>query len=334
MEFAMTSTFTACGSDDEEEVAGYSKVVTVKEDGTTSDGSRFVRIDDQNFYLDYIKYTVNQGHLVVSGYDEVGFDGVAKIVSGVNYKGNSYEVLGIQGYNDKEKINGAFSNCTKLTAITIPNSITYIGKEAFLGCTSLTSVIIPNSVTNFGKEAFKGCTGLATIIISEGVTSIWAGAFYGCSGLTSITIPESVTSIGMDAFYGCIQLTSIIIPDGVTSVGASAFYGCIGLTSIIIPEGVTSIGRGAFYDCSGLTSITIPNSMTSIDKGAFSGCSVLKDVYCYAEIVPEVSYIIENTSPFFRTPISKATLHVPAGSIDAYKNTWPWKDFGNIVAIE
>ena len=83
MGLAMASFFTACSGDDDE-VAGYIKVVTVKEDGTTSDGSRFVQIDDMNFYLNYIKYTLKKGYLVVSGYDDAGFDGVARIVSGVN----------------------------------------------------------------------------------------------------------------------------------------------------------------------------------------------------------------------------------------------------------
>ena len=138
-----------------------------------------------------------------------------------------------------------------------------------------------------------------------------------------------MTSIGYMAFAGCSGLTSITIGSGVTSIGYEAFYGCSGLTSITIPEGVTSIGRSAFSGCSSLTSVTIGSGVTSIGDYAFSGCRSLTDVYCYAENVPNTSSIAFNDSFF-----ASATLHVPAGSVEAYKAKEPWKRFKSIVAIE
>ena len=82
-----------------------------------------------------------------------------------------------------------------------------------------------------------------------------------------------------------------------------------------------------YANCSGLTSVTIPNSVTSIGGSAFYSCSGLKDVYCHAVDVPI------GKDAFINIP-SSATLHVPAASIDAYKNTAPWSGFGSIVAIE
>ena len=52
---------------------------------------------------------------------------------------------------------------TRLTTVTIPNSVISIGWYAFVGCTGLTSVTIPNSVTEIGDMAFEGCTGLKKI---------------------------------------------------------------------------------------------------------------------------------------------------------------------------
>ena len=171
--------------------------------------------------------------------------------------------------------NYAFSGCSGMTSITIPNSVISIGSSAFSGCSGLTSVTIPNSVISIGNFAFSGCSGLTSILIPNSVTSIGDAAFSGCSGLTSITIPNSVISIGNSAFSRCSGLTSVAIPNSVTSIGDYAFSVCSSLTSITIPNSVTSIGNGAFSDCSGLTSITIPNSVTSIGEGAFSYCSGL-----------------------------------------------------------
>ena len=94
----------------------------------------------------------------------------------------------------------AFSGCTSLTNIIIPNSVMNVGYFAFKDCTSLTNIIIPNSVTNVGCFAFKDCASLTSVTIPSSITSIDNGAFIGCSLLTSVTIPASVTEIGIWAF--------------------------------------------------------------------------------------------------------------------------------------
>ena len=172
----------------------------------------------------------------------------------------------------------AFSSCHGLTSITIPNSVTSIEESAFYYCDRLTSINIPNSVTSIGTRAFESCSRLTSINIPSSVTSIGQEAFKGCSGLTSINIPSSVTSIGQEAFKGCSGLTSINIPSGVTKIEYGTFSECSGLTSITIPNSVTSIGQRAFYDCSGLTSINIPSGITQIGNGTFYKCTSLSSV--------------------------------------------------------
>ena len=125
------------------------------------------------------------------------------------------------------------------SVIPSDGSVTNIGDSAFSGCSSLTSITIPDSVTSIGDLAFDSCSSLTSITIPDSVTSIGVSAFGGCSSLTSITIPSSVTSIGDEAFWDCSSLTSITIPDSVTSIGRYAFFGCYSLTSVTFedPEG-------------------------------------------------------------------------------------------------
>lgn len=116
----------------------------------------------------------------------------------------------------------------------------------------------------------------------------------------------------------------------VTSIGEYAFAYRENTPSITIPNSVTSIKRSAFYHCEGLTSIVIGSGVTNIDEYAFNYCSGLANVYCYADSVPKTA----NNWVFNNSPIASATLHVPAASIEAYRTTSPWSDFGTIVALK
>ena len=110
-----------------------------------------------------------------------------------------YVSLDLSGSTFTSIGNVAFSNCTSLTSVTIPNSVASIGMAAFLNC-SLTSVTIGSGVTSIGQEAFSGCASLASVTIPNGVTSIEQDTFHSCASLASVTIPNSVTSIGWGAF--------------------------------------------------------------------------------------------------------------------------------------
>ncbi len=242
----------------------------------------------------------------------------------------------------------AFSVCSNLTSVTIPDSVTKIEEGVFRGCSSLTSVTIGNNVTTIGESVFQGCSSLTSVTIPDSVTVIEYAAFYGCSNLTSVTIGDRVTGIGFYAFYNCSSLTSVTIPDSVTTIGGYAFASCSSLTSVTIGNRVTTIDSSVFSGCSSLTSVTIPDSVTRIVSSAFEQCNslasvtigagvenisehafrycyFLKDIYCRAIVPPAIN------SNIFEGIGIEAKIYVPNVSVEAYKMANGWKEYANQI---
>ena len=134
--------------------------------------------------------------------------------------------------------------------------VTAIAENAFSSCSSLTSIEIPEGVTSIGSYAFSDCSSLTSIVIPNGVTEIKDKTFYNCSRLVHVELPESLESIGNSAFSACGSLENIFLPGNLTLIGNYTFYNCINLTSLFLPEKMKSIGYRAFYCCSSLNKIT------------------------------------------------------------------------------
>lgn len=147
--------------------------------------------------------------------------------------------------------------------------VSAIGAYAFYECTEITSVTIPDSVTSIGMAAFYKCTGLKIATLGNGVTDIVSHTFYYCTELTDIIIPDSLKSIGSSAFAGCNKLLYFNIPHGVENIGDSAFSGCYMISNITVPDSVKRIGDYAFSGCKNLTDITLPDSLISIGRDSF-----------------------------------------------------------------
>ena len=241
-----------------------------------------------------------------------------------NYYGNNPHKLYLNGEEIKD--------------LVIPNDVTSIGDYVFIGCYGFSSVTIHSSVNSIGKNAFMGCHGLTTITIPNSVTNIGGGAFGYCINLKQMNIPNKLISIEDGVWSDCKSLEKIEIPTSITAIGKNSFGGCESITSILIPNSVVSIGNSAFYNCLNLETITIGSGIKTIGDQygeyftpggyVFSNCPEIKDVYCLAESVP-----VTQLNTFSNSYIEHATLHVPAVSFDAYKNSAPWNGFKGIVSI-
>ena len=271
-----------------------------------------------------------------------------ELLPSVEYNNKTYEVKSIE--------HDAFSH-SFVRSVIIPNTVEKIHQWAFAYCKELEHIDIPNSVTFIDSRSFEGCSKLSTITIPPGLTELSLGMFY-YTGLKELFIPKTVNVI-KGSFSKCDELVSLkvdednpnydsrndcnaiiekasnkliagcktsFVPFGITTIGRAAFGTTVGLKSIEIPNSVTEIEESAFWACCDLESIYLPESLKTIGYYCFKFCD-LKDVYCYAKEIPTV----QDTS--LGDFVKDATLHVPAASLDTYKNTAPWSDFKEIVAL-
>ena len=266
--------------------------------------------DETTLMKNGLLYSVkSDGTLEVIGLDKEMT--TADIPSTVNINGTNYFVTSIG--------ERAFDWRSDITYISIPYSIKSIGEYAFINCGSNMTVNIEDLASwclmELGNEHASPLSSARTVMSNNVV-------------LDRVEIPEGVPYIGNFTFYQCRGITSLIIPSSVKMIGSSAFEDCTGLTSVTLNEGLVTIGGSSFEGCSGLTTLTIPSTVVTIAINAFKNCMGLNEVNCYAESVPDT-----HEDAFDMTPTGSSTLYVPAGSVEAYKDSWPWSDFKIIVEL-
>ena len=143
------------------------------------------------------------------------------------------------------------------TEIEIKEGTTAIADSAFSFKRNLVSVTIPSSVTSIGRFAFYECSGL---------TKAEYGSIEGLCNIQFKSYASNPLYYAKHLYVNGNEMTNVVIPSIVESINNYAFYNCGSLTSVSIPNSVTSIGYQAFSNCSSLTSVSIPNSVTSIGE--------------------------------------------------------------------
>ena len=269
-------------------------------------------------------------------------------------------------------------NCTALTTLDLSGT-KYLGNTAFSGCSALKSLTLPESITTMGSSVFNNCTSLSSVTIEEGAKAIGVTAFAGCSSLKSITIPSTITTstkafqnnayiesvtvkcptIGTYMFDSCSALTSITLidtvtigttafkngvftsitlPDTLTTINASVFEGCSNLTSLAIPDGVTVLGKAmlknatslksvtfnkvktinanAFENCFSLEKVELPDTVTSLGVEAFTCCTSLQNVIIPDTVTTIGSGLFSGCTSFTEMTIPEGFLEVPNNIFD------------------
>ena len=255
----------------------------------------------------------------------------------------------------------AFSGCTGLTSVEIPSSVTSIGSSAFANCDSISRVNITDMTawmrikfmdnrsnpTWFAKSLYLNGEEVTDVVVPEEITEIGDYVFKQVETLKTIKMHNGITSIGTCAFQGCFNLQSFDLPTSLETIGNNAFQQCISLDKPIdlSKTKVDSIADIAFYMCYKLPAVTLPANLKYLGERSFGTDTCLVSVTSLVEdpstILPAkytrlpfhcfdtVGYVVDN-----QTIYHNATLYVPKGTSEAYRNSVAFANFENIVETD
>ena len=195
---------------------------------------------------------------------------------------DGHKVNAIAGY--------AFSSCSGLKKVVIPEGVISVGNGAFEGCIQLETICIPYSLVNISGDFVSSCPRLKNFEIAPGhlTLKIENNALIDYRNDTLIflldrestgtyTVSPGIRRLAGNVFAGS-KYSAIILPDSLETIDNQAFMSCSNLKELVLPEGVKEIDIQPFYDCQQLETINIPDSVTFINTGIFGNCKNLKTV--------------------------------------------------------
>ena len=178
----------------------------------------------------------------------------------------------------------AFSDCDRLSSVSLGSGLRTIGNYAFNSCRSLTAVFFKNGLENIAVNVFTN-SPIQELDFPDSVRTLTASAINSGknndllkTSLRKVHWPAGVRSIPDSQFLDFTALEEIEIPEGVTAIGSSTFYRCSALNHVVLPSSIRTIGARAFYQCVGLTELTMPRNVNA-SPNAFEGCDKLVITY-------------------------------------------------------
>ncbi len=217
--------------------------------------------------------------------------------------------------------NLAFEDCTRLSDVTLSNSLKSIGYGAFAG-TGLTAIDLPDSLTSIDEGAFRA-TKITNVTVPGSVGKLVdgraanerfaAGVFADCKFLQSVTLQQGISKVGDFSFYGCLSLNSVSFANSVATIGNEAFSGCRSLSSLSLPSGLKTLEGKAFALCTSLTNVALPASITNYEAPVFYGCSDLEEIQ-----VDALNPIFESVDGVLFSEDLLTLVEYPVGAGDEY----------------
>lgn len=261
---------------------------------------------------------------------------------------NGYEIRNIViGHGVTSIDDYAFQQMTSVEYVTLPATVTVIGRGAFEGCSALKTVNITNlkawcgisfndrganplSVSN--ADLCLNGEAIYDLVIPEGTTYIKSHCFYG-SNLTSVTIPGNVKNIGQYAFSNCDRLRSVCFQGTVESIGSAAFSECGNLTDVTLTDGLREIGWYAFGD-TGLTSIRIPDTVTETGNEVFRSCDNLQEVILSAGLTRIAIRAFDSCYNLQQVDIPQSVRSIGKEAFASCSNLWRVSIAAGVTTIE
>lgn len=235
------------------------------------------------YQLDF-ELSEDESYYIVESY---GLNYATEIVIPSEYEGLPVKAIDSHAF-DSERAN-------KITSVTIPDSVTEIGKYAFSGCSSLKTLTIGKGLEVIGESAFRNCNALTSVTLPDSVKQIDNYAFELCEALTTVNLPAGLEKMGKNIFRGskhfigdgatqidgvyfiynatgawvynvASTVTDANLPDNTLGIADCAFSNCDELVTVEIPAGVKYIGTDAFADCESLTTVNYGSTAENYEK--------------------------------------------------------------------
>jgi hypothetical protein len=222
--------------------------------GTVTDGSQSVPVDGINYTWWKVNFDSGTDGWVASDY-------LAEVSGNFIYYDMGTEIIIVDWITDP-------AGALILPPYIIGKPVSAIWDYSFYDCSGITSLTIPSTVTTIGNYAFAWCSALTTALIPSSVTVIGRNAFQS-SGLTSVSIPSSVTDLGMSAFWGCSSLQTVSLPSSIDTIDSWTFGSCSSLSYVRIPSSVAVIGNNAFDGCASLETAEFLGNAPEMGGGVF-----------------------------------------------------------------
>lgn len=280
----------------------------------------------------------NFGSLIAAVLIAVSLTGCSKLRAGETFIASAggvefqYEVIvSYMNYVRVYPVSGRISGDIVIPSVVPYDNIKYVvtqvGQNAFRDCSAITSVTLPETLSTIEASAFEGCSSLRRINTPQPLSVIGDYAFSGCVSLREFSLDASISTLGKGCFRGCSALTAVKFPTSFTEIPDEAFFGCAGLGEIICPSTVMRIGADAFGGCIGVRKIYLDSSVQSIGSRAFAGCFGVASITCFTPTPPVCS-----ADTFDGIPV-QIPVTVMASSVENYWNAPGWNRFENIRGV-